>query len=131
MQTNMTATRVLWTVVLGHFLVTVVHGAAHRSAAVPMTPAANAFIVLVIIAGPFVGLALSHARPGLGAAIVVATMSAALVFGLANHFLIDGSDHVTHIAEPSRRLFGSTAVLLAITEMAAIAAGVFVVRRRT
>jgi hypothetical protein len=124
MQTTATARLMLWTVVLGHFAVTLVHGAAHASANVPMTPAANVFIVLVIIAGPLAGLALLLIRPVLGAWVIAASMAGALLFGIVNHFVIDGPDHVSHVAEHSRRLFSATAILLAITETAGIGAAV-------
>jgi len=48
LHTSNAARRILWALVLGHFAVTLVHGAAHAAAAVPMTLAANVFIVLVI-----------------------------------------------------------------------------------
>jgi hypothetical protein len=115
---------VLWTLVLGHFAVTLIHGAAHAAAAVPMTLAAKVFILLVIELGPIVGLMMSRGRPVSGAWIIAATMSGALVFGVVNHFVIAGADHVSHIADQWRGLFATTAVLLAITETAGIGADI-------
>ena len=117
MQTSKAARRILWALVLGHFAVTLVHGAAHAAAAVPMTLAANVFIVLVIEIGPIAGLLMLRKSPIPGAWIIAATLGGSLIFGIVNHFVIIGADHVTHIAARWRELFATTAVLLAITEI--------------
>jgi hypothetical protein len=52
-------------------------------------------------------------------------MAGALLFGLINHFLIDGSDHVANVAAEWRSLFGATAVLLLLSEAAGVAIGVW------
>jgi hypothetical protein len=122
MQTINAARRILWVLVLGHFAVTLVHGAVHAAAAVPMTLAANVFIVLVIEIGPIAGLLMLRPSPVVGAWIVAATLGGALIFGIVNHFVIIGADHVTHIAARWRELFATTAVLLVITEIAGTAA---------
>ena len=110
-------------VVFIHLAVSLVHGAAHAGAAVPLTPAAALFVLLVIEIGPLAGLAWARVRPREGGAIVAATMAGALVFGLANHFLVAGADHVSRVAGPWRALFGSTAVLLLVTEAAGVVVG--------
>ena len=115
----------LTTIVFVHLGVTLAHGVAHLGAAVSLAPAALAFVVLVIEIGPIAGLAYSRVRPAAGAIVVAATMAAALVFGLVNHFLVQGIDHVSHVATPWRPLFGSTAVLLLVTEAAGVAAGIW------
>jgi hypothetical protein len=109
--------------VFTHLAVSLVHGAAHAGAGVPLTPAGARFVLIVIEIGPLAGLAWARIRPREGGAIVAATMTGALVFGLANHFLIAGADHVSHIAGPWRALFGSTAALLFVTEAAGVVAG--------
>jgi len=65
------------------------------------------------------------AAPPVGEWIIAVTMAGALAFGVANHFLIQGADHVSHVSEPWRALFGSTAVLLAATEVAGSAVAVW------
>jgi hypothetical protein len=118
------AARLLWVVVIGHFIITLIHGAAHAGAQVPMSAAANAFIILIIEVGPLAGLALSRSRPVPGGWMVAASMAGALVFGVANHFVIDAADHVSHIAADWRGLFTTTALLLAVTETGGAATGI-------
>src|SRR6476659_3022310 len=50
--------RWLTAAVLSHLAISLVHGAAHAGAEVPLSPAANLFVYIVILAGPIVGLAL-------------------------------------------------------------------------
>ena len=45
--------------VLVHLVISMVLGAAHNGAHIPMSPAANLFVFVVILAGPLVGLAVS------------------------------------------------------------------------
>jgi hypothetical protein len=76
------------------------------------------FVFTVILAGPICGLIVQRLMlPRGGAWVIAATLAAALVFGLTNHFLIPGVDHVSHVAEPWRMLFGVTAALLVATEL--------------
>jgi hypothetical protein len=112
-----------------HFVVAVVHGLAHRGAEVPLAPAAMAFVVVVILAGPLAGLLVMRWRAAAGASIVAATMAGALVFGLVNHFVVPGADHVAHVAGSWRVLFATTAALLAATEAAGAALGAVTARR--
>lgn len=112
-------------VVLTHLAISVVHGRAHAGAHVPLPFAGTLFVYIVILAGPLVGLGVSRWRPRAGAWIVATTMAGALVFGLINHFLIDGSDHVANVAAEWRALFGTTAVLLLVSEAAGVAIGVW------
>jgi hypothetical protein len=123
------AARLLWVLVLGHFAITLVHGAAHAAARVPMSLAANVFIAVVIVIGPIVGLLVFRARPVVGGWIVAATMAGAFLFGVVNHFFVASADHVSHVDAEWRALFSATAILLAATEVAATAAGVFCARQ--
>jgi hypothetical protein len=127
-------TRALAAIVLAHLAISVVHGAAHTGARVELGAAGTVFVYVVILAGPLVGLALVLAgssaadpagtRPRVGAAIVAMSMAGALVFGLVNHFFIQGADHVAHVAREWRTLFASTAALLAVLEAAGTVIGV-------
>jgi hypothetical protein len=100
-----------------HLAISFVHGAAHDGAAVPLSPAANLFVWVVILAGPLAGLLIWFwLDRRAGAWLVGATLGASFAFGLTNHFLIAGADHVAHVAEAWRPMFTVTAVLLAVTE---------------
>jgi hypothetical protein len=100
-----------------HLAISFVHGAAHTGAAVPLSAAATLFVWVVILVGPLAGLLVWRwLDRRAGAWIVAATLGASFGFGLINHFLIAGADHVAHVVEGWRVMFGVTAVLLAVTE---------------
>jgi hypothetical protein len=115
---NLVLAGVVWL----HLVVTLVHGWAHASAGVELGPAAMAFVILVILVGPVAALAFTRVNPMVATLAVGATMAAALLFGLVNHFLVHGIDHVSHVDARWRLLFGSTAALLVLTETAGVAA---------
>jgi hypothetical protein len=118
----------LTAMVLVHLAVCLVHGVAHGEAHVPLSPAQNVFVVLVILVGPLAGLALTWPAERFGTWLIAVTMGGSLVFGVVNHFLLAGPDHVTHVSSLWRPLFTATAVLLAATE--AFGAGLAVVALR-
>jgi hypothetical protein len=103
-------------IVIGHMAISFVHGAAHAQAKIPMSRPANMFVFVVILAGPLIGLAWTLRSRHSGAWLIGMTMAASLVFGLVNHFVLTGADHVSHVGPGWQPLFGATAVLLAITE---------------
>lgn len=124
------ADRALAAIVVVHLAISVLHGRAHSGAEVPLSAAATLFVYLVILAGPLAGLLLLRSMPIAGAWTVAATLGGALVFGLVNHFIIAGPDHIDHVAAAWRPLFGITAALLAVTEAAGAAIGVWSATRR-
>ena len=124
MRTKSTARRWLAVAVIAHLLVSLVHGAAHAGARIPMTLAANLYVWIVILIGPLAGLWLSRSRPAAGGWVVAATMAGSLGFGIVNHYVIVGPDHVSHVAAQWRTQFGVTAALLVVTELAGVAVGV-------
>lgn len=100
-----------------HLAVSFAHGAAHSGAGVPLSPAASFFVWVVILAGPLGGLGVWRWHDArVGAWIVAVTLAASFAFGLINHFLIAGADHVAYVAAGWRAMFTVTAVLLALTE---------------
>ena len=115
--------RLLTAVVLLHLAISIVHGQAHSGAAIPLPLAATLLVYLVILAGPLVGLALARWRPVAGAWVVAASLGGALVFGLINHFVIAGPDHVDHVAQAWRLQFRITALLLVASEAAGVVVG--------
>jgi hypothetical protein len=118
------------TAVLAHLVTSVVHGAAHGGAQIPMSIVANLFVFVVILAGPVLGLALSWRAERLGSLIVALTMAGSLVFGVVNHFLLDSPDHVSQVEAQWRMIFGTTAMLLTITEMLGLGFAVRLIRVR-
>ena len=125
MRTNTAPWPLLAGIVLSHFAVTLLHGAAHGAAQVATTPAQNWFIALVIVVAPLAALWLARARPELGGWLVASAMAGALVFGIVNHFVIPGVDRVDHVAAQWRPLFAATAFLLVAFELAGTAAGIW------
>jgi hypothetical protein len=121
----MTRRQVLAAAVLTHFAISLVHGRAHQGAGVPLALAGTIFVYVVILAGPLVGLALSFRMPRAGAWLVAGAMAGSLVFGLVNHFVIDGSDHVARVAAEWRPLFSWTAALLVVSEAVGVAVGLW------
>ncbi len=115
--------------VLVHLVVSIAHGAAHAGAHVSLAPAALLFVVVVIQVGPLAGIGLMRVRPAAGAILTAACMAGALVFGIVNHFMLAGGDNVVEVARPWQALFGSTAVLLAVTEAAGAALGAWCASR--
>jgi hypothetical protein len=114
-----------------HLAISVVHGQAHTGAAIPLPVASTLFVYIVILAGPLAGLALTRWRPVAGAWIIAASLGGALVFGLINHFVVAGPDHVDHVAMPWRTRFRATALLLVASEAAGVLAGIRSALRRT
>jgi len=116
--------------VVAHLAVSVVHGAAHQGAAVPLSPAATLFVFVVILAGPLVGLGVSWWAERAGGWILAATLGGSLLFGLVNHFAMAGPDQVSHVDAAWRPLFGATALLLAVTAALGVWLAVRLLRSR-
>ena len=112
-------------VVAAHAVLTVVHGAAHARVGVLMSPPANAFIGIVIVAAPLVAAVLLWTRARrAGAWVLLLSMAGSLVFGVVNHFVVPGPDHVAHVAGGAwGSAFVATAALLALAECAGAACG--------
>jgi hypothetical protein len=125
------SSRWLTAAVLLHLAISFVHGAAHAGADVPLSPAANLFVYIVILAGPILGLALTRLAWRIGNWVIAITMAASLVFGVVNHFLLASPDHVSHVAQQWRTLFATTAVLLALTEAVGSILAIRLARERT
>jgi len=116
--------------VLAHLVVSMVHGAAHAGAQIPLSRAANLFVYIVILAGPLAGLALTWPARRMGAWTVAVTLAGSLVFGIVNHFVIASPDHVSHVDPKWKPLFASTAILLAVTEVLGSGLAIRLARQR-
>jgi hypothetical protein len=114
--TPASAWRWLAAVVAAHLAISIVHGTAHTGAHVEQSAPAMAFVFMVILAGPVIGLGLTWPAPRAGHWVIAATLAGSLAFGVVNHFVFDSPDHVSRVAHEWQALFGWTAVLLAITE---------------
>ncbi len=124
--------RWLTAVVLCHLLVSIAHGAAHAQAHVPLSRAATLFVIIVIVAGPLVGLGLMWlAEPVVASWLIASTLAGSLVFGFVNHFVFASPDHVGHVAREWRPLFAATAVLLVLTEVLGSGLAIRLARERT
>jgi hypothetical protein len=112
-------------IVYSHAAVTAIHGAAHARLQVELTTWEKTFVAVVIVAAPLAALAIWKAgRRASGGALLAVAMSASLIFGVWNHFLILGADHVGHLPGGAwRPIFQVTAGLLAATEAAGCAVG--------
>jgi hypothetical protein len=121
----MTRGQALAAIVLVHLAINIAHGSAHTGARVPLPLPSALFVYVVILAGPLAGLSLWRWQPKLGGWMVAGCIGGALVFGLINHFIAEGPDHVAHVAAEWRRLFGVTAALLVACEAAGTAIGIW------
>jgi hypothetical protein len=99
-----------------HLIVAMAHGWAHGAAGVPLGRFSLAFVIVVIQAAPLIGLAWMWMTPASGARLIALAMTASLLFGLVNHFVVPSPDHVAHVAAQWRPLFATTALILVVTE---------------
>src|SRR5689334_18709223 len=98
MTTEIKYARMSTVAILLHAAVVMVHGAAHSKLHIGLSPLGSAFVILVILIGPFCGMALLMlGKRRAGAMLLMITMTGALLFGLWNHFIVAGADHVGHL----------------------------------
>ncbi len=116
--------------VLAHLSINIIHGAAHRELQVNLPPAGLLFVIIVILLCPLLALALLwSSQKRLGLLLLTFSMAASSVFGLYNHFLVRGGDHVS--AQPPGLVgaaFAVTAYLLFLTEALGAALGLYFLR---
>ncbi len=118
--------------VLAHAVVAGEHGAAHRRLGLELSTFQKEFVLLVIVVAPLIALVLLWTRASrAGAALLLASMAAALLFGVYYHFLLPGPDNVFHVPPGDARMpFQLTSVLLLITEGFGCWAGWLALERR-
>src|SRR5260370_2966217 len=85
------------------------------------------FVIVVILLCPLLALALLWTpQKRLGLPLLTISMAASLVFGLYNHFLVRGSDHVSaQPPGPAGTVFVATAYLLFLTEAVGTSLGLY------
>jgi hypothetical protein len=111
-------------IVAFHFLVGLVHGAAHSHLHIDMNLWQRVYILLVITVLPLISGFLLWWRVRGGFLLLLCSMLGALVFGGYYHFVLVGADNVASLGSNSwARPFQVTAVLLAITEAAGVLTG--------
>ncbi len=121
----------LGVLVVAHLLINITHGAAHQELHVTLPPAGMLFVIVVILLCPLLALALLWtSQKSLGLLLLTVSMAASSVFGLYNHFLVRGSDHVSaQLPGPAGTVFVVTAYLLFLTEALGASLGLYFLAR--
>ena len=105
-----------------HFLILILHSAAHINLHIEMNLWQSVYIILVIVVLPLVsGVLLWRMKPRMGFLLLLCSMLGALMFGGYYHFIAAGMDNVASVGAHSwGPTFRVTAVLLALTESAGV-----------
>jgi len=119
-------------IVLTHVLINIIHGAAHRELHVGLHSAGMLFVVSVVVLCPLLALALLWTcQKRLGLILLTFSMAASATFGLYNHFVVSGPDHVSgQPPGPWSTVFVVTAYLLFLIEAIGTYAGFYFLRGR-
>jgi hypothetical protein len=119
--------------VFAHAAITLLHGISHAKLQIELPAWGNLFVVLVILIGPFCGLLLLKlGKHRLGAWVLFMTMLGAFLFGLWNHMLVPGPDHVAHLPDAAWKIpFQITAFLLLATEAIGVVIGLRLLSENT
>src|SRR5262249_36339271 len=84
--------------VLAHLVVSMVHGQAHERLVVGLSPWQNIYVMTVIVVAPLIAMVLIWTRYAhTGLVLLVISMAGSLVFGVAYHYVVISSDHVSHL----------------------------------
>lgn len=112
-------------IILGHLIISTIHGLAHQGAMVMLTTFGNIYVLVVITLAPLIAGGLLFTRWARTAALLLAiSMFGSLVFGGWYHFLSATNDHVSQVHGPWRSTFLWTAISLAAIEFGGIIIGV-------
>jgi len=117
-------------VVLAHFAINVIHGAAHQRLQIGLSPLESAFVIAVILVLPLLAMVIAWTRWKRLALIILAiSMFASFLFGLYHHFIAVSADNVN--SQPATSLgaiFRLTAYGLLVSEAIGCAAGLYLFR---
>lgn len=106
----------IWLVAI-HFAVVLLHGTAHIVLGIVPSVVENAFIVIVIGLAPVVALPFVLRGSRAGAGILTLALAASLLYGMVNHFIIEGADHVMGLDHGAwQATFTVTGILLLVLE---------------
>jgi hypothetical protein len=104
-------------IVVLHFIVSTVHGAAHLNLQITLNNWQTVYVLVVITALPLVSAVLLWRRMRGGFPLLFCSMIGSLLFGGYYHFIAAGADNVSELgAHAWSAPFQWTAVLLAVTE---------------
>jgi hypothetical protein len=130
---TMIVKRLALAAIIAHVLILSFHAAAHLILGVKASPVQNLFIgVVIIIAPPLAGVLIWKGLSKLGAVLLASSMAGSLIFGVYNHYIGLSSDHVSQVSLMSpagwANVFQITALLLAVTEVFGICAGILMLK---
>jgi hypothetical protein len=110
-------------IVTVHLLLVLVHGKAHSQLHIQANTWQGTFIAVVIVIAPVFAMALLWTRlRRIGLVLLPITMAGSLVFGMAYHFFVSGSDNALELYSGHwESLFRTTAIWLAVIEAGTIA----------
>ena len=119
--------------VLVHLVVNVLHGRAHGELGVGLSAFQNIYVITVILIAPLIAMLLVWTRYArLGLLVLVISMAGSLIFGVIYHYVVVSPDHVSHLPPgDAQSVFRMTALLLAVTELFGVVAGLIGLRSNT
>ena len=114
-----------------HHAIAFAHGEAHSRLGVDLALWQWAYVYLVVTLAPIVAAGLYWTRwQRVGALVLTVSMLGSLLFGVYHHFVAVSPDHVSHLPEgDAQGLFVATAILLAVSEAAGTAFGIWTWQR--
>jgi hypothetical protein len=124
--------RLLVTIVLVHFTVVIIHGAAHTHLHIELASFERMYALVVILLAPLVAAGMLWTGFWrAGASLLAISMAGALVFGGYKHFLSRTNDDVSQMSHAGwGAIFLISSILLFVTEAAGILAGFRAAARR-
>jgi len=116
--------------VLVHLAVMMLHGSAHNQLRVGLSTWQNTYVLIVIAIAPLIAMMLLWTRYArLGLIVLAVSMAGSLIFGAVYHYVVVSPDHVSHLPPgDAQGLFRMTALLLMLTELIGVVAGVLGLR---
>lgn len=117
--------RLLAAVLALHLAAGMLHGLPHGLAPVNLHAWQWVFVAIVTNLLPIMGFVLvwRYRRTQLGGVVFMASMAAALAFGLYYHFVVENPDHVDSVIGAWSLPFLVTTVLVAATDLLGVVAG--------